>query len=209
MRRASLLDAVVGPLVFTVFNFLYGPTVAVMAGLGSAAIVVAWRTFRRGALTLALSGVGGTVLASLLVAVTGQANDYFLPGIVSGVFTTVALLVSLLVGYPLVAVISSAMRRWPLQWFRHPRVKSACTLTTWIWLVFFAARTGYQLVLYRSESIELLAAVRILTGWPALVVLLATTYVVGRRKLVALGGPSVDEWSAGAQPPWQGQTHGF
>ena len=209
LGKASLLDAVVGPLVFAAVNFFYGPGVAVVAGLVGAAVVLAWRISRRGSLTYALSGVGGTLLASALVAFTGNASNYFLPGIVSGAVTTAALLVSLVVGYPLVAVISSVTRQWPLGWFQHPRVKGAYYLTTWIWVAFFGARTALQALLYQSGSVEALAVVRVATGWPALLALLAVTYLVGRWRLSALGGPSVDEWQRGAAPPWVGQSSGF
>lgn len=209
MSRASLLDAVVGPLVFAVANAVAGAGAAVAAGLSAAAAVVLWRMIRGGSLSYALGGVGGTVLASVLVAVTGRAEDYFLPGIISGAGMTLALVASVIVGYPLVAVISSVTRQWPLEWFRHPRVRPAYALTTWIWAGFFALRTIAQFLLYRSGSVETLALVRVVTGWPALLALLVVTYLVGRSRLASLGGPSVQEWEEGADPPWSGQQQGF
>jgi hypothetical protein len=49
----------------------------------------------------------------------------------------------------------------------------------------------------------------VVTGWPALLALLVVTYVLGRRWLEALQGPSVEEFLAGADPPWRGQERGF
>lgn len=207
--RASFVDAVVGPVAFAVANAFAGAGVAVAVGVGVAAAVVAWRLVRGGSVTYALGGVGGTLLASALVALTGRAEDYFLPGIVSGAFMTAALIVSLAVGYPLVAVVSSVTRQWPLGWYRHPRVRPAYTAATWIWAGFFGLRAFAQYVLYREGSVEVLAAVRVATGWPALLGLLIVTYLVGRGRLSALAGPSVAEWEEGAPPPWDGQAHGF
>lgn len=209
LSRASLLDAVVGPLAFAIANAVAGTGPAVAVGLGSAVAVVLWRLIRGGSLTYAVGGVGGTVVASLLVGVTGRAEDYFLPGILSGAAMSAALLVSLMVGYPLVAVVSSVTRQWPLGWYRHPRVRPAYMVATWIWAGFFGARALLQYVLYREGSVEVLATVRVATGWPALLGLLVLTYLVGRWRLESLAGPSVEEWESDQPPPWRGQEHGF
>jgi hypothetical protein len=209
LSRASLLDAVVGPLAFAIANAVAGTGPAVAVGLGSALAVVLWRLIRGGSLTYAAGGVGGTVIASLLVGVTGRAEDYFLPGILSGAAMSAALLVSLMVRYPLVAVVSSVTRQWPLGWYRHPRVRPAYMIATWIWAGFFGARALVQYLLYREGSVEVLATVRVATGWPALLGLLVITYLVGRWRLESLAGPSVEEWESDQPPPWRGQEHGF
>lgn len=209
LSRASLLDAVIGPLAFAIANAVAGTGPAVAVGLGSALAVVLWRLVRGGSLTYAAGGVGGTVIASLLVGVTGRAEDYFLPGILSGAAMSAALLVSLMVRYPLVAVVSSVTRQWPLGWYRHPRVRPAYMIATWIWAGFFGARALVQYLLYREGSVEVLATVRVATGWPALLGLLVITYLVGRWRLESLGGPSVEEWESDQPPPWRGQEHGF
>jgi hypothetical protein len=209
LSQASLLDAVVGPLAFAIANAVAGTGTAVAVGLGSALAVVLWRLIRGGSLTYAFGGVGGTVIASLLVGVTGRAEDYFLPGILSGAAMSVALLVSLMVRYPLVAVVSSVTRQWPLGWYRHPRVRPAYMIATWIWAGFFGGRALVQYLLYREGSVEVLATVRVATGWPALLGLLVITYLVGRWRLESLAGPSVEEWESDQPPPWRGQEHGF
>ncbi|MFP3880893.1 MAG: hypothetical protein ACLFWH_01090 [Actinomycetota bacterium] len=45
-------------------------------------------------------------------------------------------------------------------------------------------------------------------GWPALIILLIATCVLGRRWLAALGGPP-SEWEDDASPPWEVQPVGF
>lgn len=209
LGKSSVLDAVVGPLLFALVNLGFGLTAAVVAGLAAAGVVLGWRLARGGAFLYAVGGVGGTVMASLLAAWTGRAGDYYLPGIVSGAVTTVVLGGSVLVGYPLVAVVSSVVRRWPMGWFLHPRVKRAYVVVTWVWVLFFGVRTVAQAWLYVQDEVELLAVVRVATGWPAMVGLLVVSYLLGRRLLTAMEGPSVDEWRSDAAPPWQGQEHGF
>ena len=61
----------------------------------------------------------------------------------------------------------------------------------------------------RDELVELLGVARVLMGWPAVAMLLVATYVLGRRWLVSLAGPSVEEFESGEVAPWQGQQIGF
>ncbi|CAN5740484.1 hypothetical protein BH23ACT5_BH23ACT5_16210 [soil metagenome] len=208
-RRSSLLDAVVGPVVFALVNAVWGTTEGVIAGLVIAAVVVTYRLSRRNDITYALGGIGGTLAASGLVLVTGRAEDYFLPGIVGGALVSLATLVSIAVRRPLVALTSSVVRSWPIGWYLHPRVRPAYTFASWMWAAFFALRAGVQYLLYRDGSVGTLAAVRVVTGWPALLALLVITYLLGRRHLERLAGPSVDEWEAEVDPPWTGQAQGF
>lgn len=207
--RAGVADGVLPPLVFVVVNAIWGLGWAIVASAATAVTIIGVRLAAGRPLRYAMSGLLGTAIAVAVAARSGRAETYFLPGIVSGAATTVALLVSIVVRRPLVAYASWATRGWPLGWFWHERVRPAYTLVTWIWVGFFGARTAVQAVLYADGNVATLGAVRIATGWPGLVGLLAVTYLVGRKRLESLDGPSVDEFEAGSPPPWTVQPHGF
>jgi hypothetical protein len=51
--------------------------------------------------------------------------------------------------------------------------------------------------------------VNFITGWLGTVTLLVLSYLYGTWRLQRLRGPSVQEFSQGAQPPWAGQRRGF
>jgi hypothetical protein len=195
--------------VFANVNGLTGTVPAAIAGIGTALVITAWRLARRRPLRFALAGLGGTAVATALVLRSGRAETYFLPGIASGALVTAALLGSLAVRKPLAALASWMSRNWPLDWYWHPRIRPAYMQATWLWAGFFGSRTALQWALYRGGDIERLTTVRVVGGWPALLVLLVATYVLGRRKLAQLGGPSVEEFAAGVAPPWSGQQRGF
>jgi hypothetical protein len=207
--RSGVADGVLSPLVFIIANAVFGLQAAIVSGLAVAVGIVLVRLVTGRPLRYAASGLFGTAIAIAVTSRTGRAETYFLPGIISGAATTLALLISLVVRRPLVAYASWATRGWPLGWFWHDRVRPAYTAVTWIWLAFFGVRTAVQAVLYLEGDVTTLGAVRILTGWPGLLALLAVTYLVGRKRLEALGGPSVDEFEASALPPWTVQPHGF
>lgn len=207
--RVAIADGVIPPLVFVGVNAVWDLVPAAFAGVGSAIVIISWRLARGRRLRFALAGLLGTLLAVLLALRSGSADDYFVPGIVTGALTSLAILVSVVVRRPFVAWTSWVARGWPLDWYWHPRVRPAYSRVTWIWLAFFIARTLIQASLYRSGSTEMLGVARVLLGWPALLVLLVVTYILGRRWLAGLAGPSVAEFEAGIPEPWRGQPKGF
>ncbi|MDH4116372.1 MAG: DUF3159 domain-containing protein [Acidimicrobiia bacterium] len=207
--RGGIADGILPPLVFVIVNALFGVTAAAWTAMGTALVIVAWRLARRAELRYALSGVIGTLAATLLAVRSGRAETYFLPGIVSGAMTTVALLVSLVLKRPAAAYASWVTRQWPLDWYWHPRVRPAYTAATVLWVAYFGVRTAVTWWLFQGGQTEALAVVRVVSGWPGLLALLVATYVLGRNRLEALGGPSVDEFVEERPPPWQGQPTGF
>lgn len=208
--RAGIVDGIIAPIVFVLVNAAFGMPAAAYAGIGVATGVVLVRLLRRRSIQYAVGGLFGTGIAIALALRSGNAQDYFLPGIISGVATTIAGVVSILVNRPMVAFTSWVVRQWPLEWYWHPRVRPAYTRVTWLWVGFFGARTAVQGWLYATEQTTALGFVRAATGWPGLVLLLVATYVVGRSKLTQLGGPSVEQFEKGVpHPEWQPQESGF
>ena len=207
--RLAVADGVIPPLVFVGANAVWDLIPAAFTGVGSAIAITLWRLSRGKRLRFAVAGLAGTLLAVALALRTGSADDYFVPGIIIGAVTTVGMVLSIVARRPFVAWASWVARGWPLEWYWHPQVRPAYTRVTWLWLVFFGARTLIQAALYRAGSTEMLGLARVLLGWPALLVLLVATYVLGRRWLVVLGGPSVSEFEEGSPGPWLGQPKGF
>ena len=203
------IDAVVGPIVFVTANQLSGlQTAAISAGVVAATVLLI-RLVRRDPLRFAIGGLAGTALAVGLALRSGRAEDYFLPGIISGAVTSVAVLMSILVRRPLVAFTSWFARGWPLDWYWHDKVRPAYSSVAWLWVGFFGARSWYQWTLAEQDALVELALVRLATGWPGTTTLLLLSYVLGRRMLIRLGGPSVEEFGAGTSPPWESQQRGF
>jgi hypothetical protein len=204
-----LLDSIVPPVLFLIINALWGFQYAMWGSLIVAGAITLIRLGRRQSLLYALGGIGGVLLAILLAQVLGRAEGYFLPGIITGGLTVLVCLVSILARRPLVAWTSYIARRWPRAWYWHPRVRPAYSEVTWFWTVFFGLRLLLEIVLFREEAADLLAVAKVLTGWPATIVLLVVSYLYGTWRLRNLAGPSVEEFKQGAEPPWEGQRRGF
>lgn len=207
--RVNIADGIVPPLAFVAVDAVFGLLAAAVIGLSSAMVIVVWRVLRGRPLRFALAGLGGTILAVVVAVRSGSSAGFFIPGLISGTVTTGVIVVSNLIRKPFVAWTSWLMRGWPIEWYWHPHVMPAYLWASWIWAVFFALRTGTQWWLFSQDATAALGVARVITGWPALFVLLIATYVLGRRWLGQLAGPSVREFEAGEPPPWEGQPTGF
>jgi hypothetical protein len=207
--RVRWTDALLPPLFFLIVNAIFSFQIALWGSLGIALLFVGFRLFRRQPLRYALGGLGGVLLATIVARFVGSAEGYFLPGIVSGVLTSLLCLVSVAVRRPLVAWTSYITRRWPIDWYWHPQVRPAYSEVTLAWAIFFALRTLLQFGLFQDQAAGALGLFQLISGWPAIILLLVASYLYGIWRLGRLGGPSVEEFKAYAEPPWQGQTRGF
>lgn len=207
--KLNIADGIVPPLVFIFTNWVAGLVPAAVVGLASAIGIVSWRLIRGRPLRFAVAGLGGTVVAVVFALRSDRASAYFLPGIISGAVITVVVFGSIASRRPFVAWTSWLMRGWPIDWYWHPRVRPAYTKATWMWGAFFGLRTLTQWWLFQNDQAAALGLARVITGWPALLILLIATYVLGRKWLTQLEGPSVREHEEHSRPPWRGQPTGF
>lgn len=209
LGNGSLLDAILPPAIFLIVNSIFGFQAAMWTSLGLAVLIAGLRLGRGQSLLYALAGIGSVGLAIGIVWLLGRSVGYFLPNLVSGGMTLALALVSLLIRRPFVAWTSFIARRWPLEWYWHPRVRPSYTEVTVAWTIFFAARLYWQYSLYQAGAASQLAFVNVLLGWPALIVLLVLSYLYGAWRLQNLNGPSVEEFRKQVLPPWEGQKRGF
>jgi hypothetical protein len=207
--RSLFVDAILPPVIFLIVSGILGFSYAMWSALGLALLIAVLRLMRGQSILFALGGVGGTLLAILLSRLLGRSEGFFLPGIITNGLTVTLCLLSVLFQRPLVAWTSYLTRRWPLGWYWHPQVRPAYSEVTLAWALFFGLRLLLQLNLFQNQQAGLLALVNLLTGWPAILVLLIASYLYGIWRLQRLKGPSIEEYKAGKEPPWEGQRRGF
>jgi len=207
--KVGLLDTILPPILFLLLNGLVGFKAAMIGALGLAILIAIQRLIRGQALLYALAGMASVGLAIGLATLLGSSKGYFLPAIVNGGLTFALALVSVVIRKPMVAWTSYLARRWPLDWYWHPRVRPAYSEVTLAWILFFALRLFWQVAVFQGQDVSQLVLVNALTGWPATVVLLIISYLYGSWRLVKLGGPSVEEFRNQVPAPWQSQRRGF
>jgi hypothetical protein len=209
LERTNIIDAIAPPVAFLILNAAVGLQVATWGSLGIAIALTVFRLLTGHTVGYALGGLGATALAILAAQLSSQAEGFFLPNLITDGLIILACLVSAIVKRPLVALTSHLARQWPLEWYWHRDVRPAYTEVTLAWVIFFALRLAIKWLLFQVVGPTVLGVVSVLLGWPATIILLVLSYLYGTWRLQNLGGPSVEEFKAGADPPWEGQQRGF
>lgn len=162
--------------VYAVTAAVSGRIPAVIAAMSTAALILVWQLFRRESLRPALFGFAGVALCAGLALFTGQAKDFYLPGIWISLLTAIMFTASLVVRRPLVGVVWAWMTGRDGSWRRIPRVRLAFDIVTAVMAVVAWSRFAVQNYLYASDQAELLAVARLAMGWPLF--LITTTLLV-------------------------------
>jgi hypothetical protein len=202
-------DAILPPIIYALADAIFGLTTAVIAAVGVALLLGVVRLLRKQAWQYAFGGLLAVGFAAGLALLTQNAANYFIPGLISSAVLLALAIGSLIIGKPLAAWASHLTRGWPLDWFWRADVKPAYREVTWMWLFFIAGRFVIQLSLFQQGQTGQLAWANTLLGWPVTIVVLVVSYIYGIWRLRKLGGPGVEEFQAGKEPPWKGQTRGF
>lgn len=180
--RRGLVDGAVPPIVFVAVNAVAGTGgvahalhLAVAAATVTALLVLAHRARRGESVKGGLRGLVGLAVAVAFAVWTGQARDFFLPGIyVDGVYG-VAFAASAVVGRPLVGYLYATLFRAGPSWRGDRRLRRVLTAATYGWSLVFVLRTAVQAALYRADQPELLALAKLALGWPLTAVAVAAT----------------------------------
>lgn len=205
----STIDALLPPIFYAIVNSIFGLVPGVIAALGLAVLLGVLRLVKRQKWQYALGGILGVGLAAGMALLTRNAASYFIPAIVSSAVLFLAALVTNLIGKPMSAWVSHLTRGWPIEWFWRADVKPAYRDVTWLWAFFFGLRLAIQIILFQQGQASRLAWANTLLGWPVTIAVLVLSYIYGLWRLHRLGGPGVDEFKEGKDPPWDGQTRGF
>jgi len=207
--RPGMLDLVLPPLVFLIMNLTAGFYPALFVSLIMTAGFLIFRMVRKESVKRSLEGLLVILIAFGLVFLLKREEGVFLPSMLTGSVTIILALLSIAAKRPLVAWMSFMSRGWPLDWYRHPKVRPAYTETTWLWALYFSLRLAVQIMFFQQGNVDQLVFFNFLLGWPGILGLLIITYIYGIVRLGKLGGPSVEEFRNGTDPPWTGQKKGF
>ncbi|SDC73277.1 Protein of unknown function [Geodermatophilus telluris] len=102
----GMVDASLPTIAFIVANAVGGLRTGIWSALGVAVLVVVFRLARRESLQQAFSGLFGVAVAVAIAAASGQARNYFVPGIIRNAVIGVVLLGSVPLRWPLVGVLA-------------------------------------------------------------------------------------------------------
>lgn len=175
--RRGLIDSGLPPLVFVVAFLISGRDLrtAVIAAVASGAAVAVWRLIRRQSLQQIIGGFLGVALSAWIASRTGQAEDFFLPGLIINMVYGLVLLISVVIGHPLIGHLV-ALLGGPASWRRDPVIRSRMARATWLWVGVFWLRMAVQLPLYQMGAVAALGVARVAMGLPLYLVAVWLTW---------------------------------
>ena len=177
----GLVESVAPGLVFVVVYLVAGALKpALVAASVVTALAVVIRVVQRTPVTQALSGVVGVGIGVAWAAWSGQARDYFVPGLWINGVSLVALLVSLVARWPVVGVVVGLLRGEDTTWRADRRLQRRYALATWIWVAMFAVRLAVQVPLYLGAQVGWLGTARLAMGVPLWALTLWVTWLLVR-----------------------------
>lgn len=177
---------------------------ALVAALVVAALFTVYRLLQRQTLAQAVAGLIGVVVCALVAARSGQAIDYYVTGFwLSGAYG-LALLISILVGWPLLGVVFGYIRGEGLEWRAQPSRLRVYRFATALVVLMFAARLLVQLPLYFAENVTWLGITRLVMGVPLYAGILWIGWLISRPAAItpapqAPGPSAADPQPHGAQ----------
>jgi Protein of unknown function (DUF3159) len=150
--------------------------------VGLAALLVVVRVVQRQTVQFVLNSLIGIGIGALFAMRSGEAKDVFLPGILYNGAYGAGMLISILVGWPVVGFLLGTVTGDPTGWHADKPIVRLCTQLTWVLAAPCILRVIVQYPLYAADQLGWLATAKIAMGWPLQVAALALmAYLLGRN----------------------------
>lgn len=188
--KQTLLDQMGGPMgmvdsglpvvVFVLVNVIAGLTAGIIAALAAGVLIAVFRLVRHKPATQAIGGLVAVGVAAYIAYRMGSARGYFLLGIWTYLVYGGALLLSVVVRWPLIGAAWEGLNGRGTAWRRDRSLLHRYDAATLVWVAVFALRYVVQQWLYGADEVGWLATARLAMGYPLFIVaIVATVAIVG------------------------------
>lgn len=178
----GLVESSIPVAVFVIVNILTSLNPALIASVGAAVAIAVFRLTRKQTVRHAVNGLFGIAIGAFLAYRTGQARDFYLPGILITFGQVALMLGSVAVRRPVVGWMWSLVAdRGQLRWREDVRLLRTFSWLTLLWAAVFGTKATMQWFLYRDNQDDLLGVARLAMGYPPYLLLLAITLWSVRR----------------------------
>lgn len=185
----GVLESVLPSLLFVIaYTLANNLIVALAVSVGIAVVFTVVRLVQKSPPSAAIGGLVAAGAAAVLALITGNPSDNFVPGLLTNLGYGLAMLVSALVGWPLIGLAAGFLMNDGTQWRRNRRRRRAFFWLTIAWAGLFAARLAVQFPIYLSSldpantvsALQLLGTLKIAMGLPLFAPLVAVTWLTVR-----------------------------
>lgn len=208
----GMLEAAVPTATFAViFLTVHDLGLAIMVSTGCAAVLLAVRLAQRSQVQFVLNSLVGIGIGALFAwrAARGggdegeQALAYLLPGIIYNAGYSVVMVLTIVVGWPIMGFLVGSVAGDPTAWHGDPKVVKLCSRLTWLLVLPCIVRVVVQLPVYLAgrngwwstdSAVATLGVAKLVMGWPLQVAALAAmVWLLSRDSIpIAPGEPEPD-----------------
>jgi hypothetical protein len=181
--KRGLIDSGLPALVFLIVFNISGKDVdtALYAAVALSILLTLLRLIKRETIQHAFSGLIGVGICALISKRTGNAADFYLPGLWINAAYGLLYAITNLVKWPILGVMLGPILGENLLWRKDPARLNAYTKAGWLWVAMFAARLIVQYPLYKSGNINVLGTARLLMGYPLFILTAWGTWQILRK----------------------------
>jgi hypothetical protein len=185
----GILESVLPSLLFVIaYTVTTNLVLSLGVSVGIAVVFTVVRLLQKSPPAAAVGGLLAAAVAAVLALITGNPSDNFVPGFLTNAGYGLAMLVSALVGWPLIGLAAGYLMGEGVAWRRDRRKRRAFFWLTIAWAALFAARLAVQFPIYlssldpanRESAVALLGTFRIAMGLPLFAPLVAVTWLTVR-----------------------------
>ncbi len=147
--RGMVETVLPGLLFVSIYTVNKNLHMSALAALGVALVMVVVRLARRDTVKHAFSGVFGVGFGVVFAMMTGNAKDFYLPGMLYTLGLALAYIVTAVAGVPLIGLMLGPVFKENLSWrTRNPGRKKAYTKASWAWGLILLAKCAVLFPLY-------------------------------------------------------------
>ncbi|MEU1080305.1 DUF3159 domain-containing protein [Streptomyces sp. NPDC005908] len=147
--RGMVETVLPGLLFVSIYTVNKNLHMSALAALGVALAMVVVRLARRDTVKHAFSGVFGVGFGVVFAMMTGNAKDFYLPGMLYTLGLALAYIVTAMAGVPLIGLMLGPVFKENLSWrTRNPGRKKAYTKASWAWGLILLAKCAILFPLY-------------------------------------------------------------
>jgi hypothetical protein len=181
--KRGLIDSGLPSLVFLIVFNISGKDVnaALYAAVALSIVLTLLRLLKRETIQHAFSGLIGVGICALISKRTGNAADFYLPGLWINAGYGLLYAITNLVKWPILGVMLGPILGENLLWRKDPARLNAYIKAGWLWVAMFAARLIVQYPLYKSGNINILGTARLLMGYPLFILTAWGTWQILRK----------------------------
>ncbi|GAA5083727.1 DUF3159 domain-containing protein [Nocardia iowensis] len=180
-----IVDGAAPAIGFLIGYSVAGAEVGVFLAILIAVVLAAVRLTQGDSVRVVAVAVLVILVFSLFVEITGEGRGFYLPEVAFSVVMTVLFGATLITGKPLSYPVSRKIRLEPTEPADPAARLRLHRRITFVWFVFWAVHVAVMVPLYVADKVVLLGTFALVFGKPALVVMLALTWLWVRRKTAA------------------------